>query len=454
MTDENGSERTEAAQHTGATRPEGRRSRPASRLAAAEPVADSALVSEVPSDAEAPAAVVEVLAPGTKVGRYEVIRLVGQGGMGTVYEALDARLNRKVALKILASSLKSKRKAAKRFSIEAQAAARLVHPNVVGIFDFDVECEIPYMAMEFLQGETLAAVIARGQLAIDRMADIMLAVCAGVHAAHQAGIVHRDLKPSNIFLCPDWKGNEAARVLDFGISKVGGVSGSGLTQTGDIVGTSQYLSPEQAASQRHITAASDQYSLGVVMYECLTRQTPQRGEPIYSLLRNVTEGRHIPAQELRADLPPALDAIIERAMRVRPKDRFSSTYELGRALFPFASEEVRRQFDDFYNRTESGARRSDSFGIRRPSSQTEVDARASATRPLPREPTPTWQQRTTHTSARPSGQRRGAGAAPLQRELPSSSRSPSRARSVLLSIALGALLAVAALLVMGLIVRP
>jgi hypothetical protein len=168
----------------------------------------------------------------------------------------------------------------------------------------------------------------------------------------------------------------------------------------------------------------------------------------------VTEGRHIPAQELRADLPPALDAIIERAMSVRPKHRFSSTYELGRALFPFASEEVRRQFDDFYNRTESGARRSDNLGTRRSSGQAESDGRGAATQALPRKSTPTWQQRTTHTSARPSRQRRGAGAAPRQRELPSSSRSSSRARSVLLSIALGALLAVAALLVMGLIVRP
>src|SRR5512140_3539453 len=119
----------------------------------------------------------EVLPAGSKVGRYEVIRLIGEGGMGTVYEALDARLKRKVALKILSSELKSKRKAAKRFTIEAQAAARLEHPNVVGIFDFDVDCAIPYMAMEFLQGETLAVAIERGPLAFVRLADIMLAVC-------------------------------------------------------------------------------------------------------------------------------------------------------------------------------------------------------------------------------------------------------------------------------------
>ena len=451
MADENGLERDEATQRTGATKPEGRRSRASSRVFAdATVVAESATDPDISAKEEAPTApIIEVLEPGTKVGRYEVIRLVGQGGMGTVYEALDARLNRRVALKILASSLKSKRKAAKRFSIEAQAAARLVHPNVVGIFDFDVECEIPYMSMEFLQGETLASDIARGQLAFDHVADIMLAVCAGVHAAHQAGIVHRDLKPSNIFLCADWKGNETARVLDFGISKVGG-----LTQTGYIVGTSQYLSPEQAAGLRHVTGLSDQYSLGVVMYECVTRRTPQRGEPIYSLLRNVTEGRHVPARELRADLPPALEAIIERAMSVRAKDRYPSVYELGRALFPFASAEVRRQFDDFYNRTGSETRQSDSFPWQRPSSQTEVDPRSAATQDLPREPTPTWQRRTTHTSVRPSGQRLRTGSASSRSESPSSSLPSSRSRTVLYSIAVGALLAVAALVVFGLVVRP
>jgi serine/threonine protein kinase len=272
--------------------------------------------------------------------------------MGTVYEALDARLKRKVALKILSSELKSKRKAAKRFTIEAQAAARLEHPNVVGIFDFDVDCAIPYMAMEFLQGDTLAAAIDHGPLAFQTMADVMLGVCAGVHAAHQAGIVHRDLKPSNIFLCTDWQGKPTARVLDFGISKMGGVSSSGLTQTGDIVGTSQYLSPEQAAGLRYVTEQSDQYSLGVVMYECVTGQTPHRGQSIYVLLRQVAEGVHEPPRSLRPNLPSELEAIIERAMCVEPRDRFPSVQDLGGALFPFASPDAQRRFDDFYHRVD------------------------------------------------------------------------------------------------------
>ncbi len=422
-----------------ATREEvrGRRAR-TSNLASGEARARDGDGRIVPAIDDAAAIPCAVLAPGTKVGRYQVVKLVGQGGMGTVYEAHDARLNRKVALKILADSLKGKRKAAKRFSIEAQAAARLVHPNVVGIFDFDVECETPYMAMEFLHGETLASVIACGGLAVERLADIMLAVCAGVHAAHGAGIVHRDLKPSNIFLCPDWKGNETARVLDFGISKVGGVSSSGLTQTGDIIGTSQYLSPEQAAGARNVSPFSDQYSLGVVMYECVTQRTPQQGQPLYRLLRNVSNGEHTLPHLLRADLPAGFETIIETAMRVRPKERFPSVYEMGQALCPFASIEGRRQFGDFYHRTDSSPMDSAALGEMGGS---RLAPSTTATRRLPTEPPHTWQHRTTRTSARPAGRTRSV---PLG----------IRLRKPLFVLSIFVLAAIAALLTVGLSRSP
>jgi serine/threonine protein kinase len=395
----------------------------------------------------------EVLAPGTKVARYEIIRLVGEGGMGAVYEAMDERLGRKVALKILAASLKGKRKAAKRFAIEAKAAARLDHPNVVGVFDFDVECEIPYIAMDFLQGETLASAIARGPLAFDRLADIMLAVCAGAYAAHQAGIVHRDLKPSNIFLCSDWKGKSTARVLDFGISKVGGISSSRLTQTGDIVGTSQYLSPEQASGLRDVDAFSDQYSLGVVMYECVTQRPPHKGEPMFTLLRNVSEGHHALPHELRLDLPPELEAIIERAMRVRPRDRFPSVYLLGRALFPFASIEGQRQFDDFYNGGEISDR-SSAVSLERKTDKERVSPNVLVTERLPSNPAPTWQKKPTRTSTRPSGSKQRVRRPSSSIELDVSNARSSRLRMVIYSVALGAILAIATLIIAGLLIRP
>jgi eukaryotic-like serine/threonine-protein kinase len=394
----------------------------------------------------------EFLPPGTKVGRYELAARIGEGGMGTVYEAIDARLGRRVALKILTCSLKSRRKAAKRFALEARAAARLDHPNVVSIYDFDVDCEHPYMTMELLHGETLAAAIARGPLPFERMADIMLAVCAGVFAAHEAGIVHRDLKPSNIFLCRDWNGIETARVLDFGISKVGGVSSSGLTQTGDIVGTSQYMSPEQASGNRHVEPHSDQYSLGVVMYECATQKTPQGGEPIYSLLRNIVEGCHRPPRELRTDLPPALEAVIDHAMRVRPKDRFPSVRELARALYPFASAEGKRRYADFCGplpAVDRSVEASSQSGLR-----ALPEGGLAKTQPQPREPPRAWQRQTTRTSQRPAGRaRRRSQSEPAVHDM---GRLPARttaARRLLVSIALGAALALAALLALGFFAR-
>jgi serine/threonine protein kinase len=386
-----------------------------------------------------------VLPAGTHVGRYEIVRLLGEGGMGTVYEALDARLGRRVALKVLSSSLKGKRKAAKRFAIEAQAAARLGHPNVVRIYDFDMERDIPYMAMELLEGRTLASAVADGPLTVERTADVLLAVCAGVYAAHQVGIVHRDLKPSNIFLCSDWHGRQTARVLDFGISKVGGVSASDLTQTGDIVGTSQYLSPEQATGQRHVTEASDQYSLGVVMYECVTQRTPHQGLAMYDLLREVAEGRHERPSVWRADLPTAFEAIVERAMNVRPQHRFPSVYELGRALFPFAGAESQRQFDDYYR----GALPPEPLAPReRRSSDGMALPQAEPTLRQPEPPAAAWHAQATRTSQRRDSQRR-ASAGRAQVEPPASS-----SHKLVYSIAIGALLAAVALGALGLAFRP
>jgi serine/threonine protein kinase len=319
----------------------------------------------------------------------------------------------------------------------------------VRVYDFDVACDIPYLAMEFLEGRTLAAAIACGPLAGARVADIMLGVCAGVYAAHHAGIVHRDLKPSNIFLSVDWHGRETARVLDFGISKVGGVSSSDLTQTGDIVGTSQYLSPEQATGQRHVSEASDQYSLGVVMYECVTQRTPQHGLAMYDLLRAVAEGRHPPVSELRPDLPAPLAAIIERAMSVRPRDRFPSVHELGRALFPFAGAESQRPFEDYYQTCAEPGRPTPP----RPAA-TSAEALPSmppaATLRQPEASVPAWQARATRTSTRMNRSRRSS---PARKILAQGSSRPSSSRALAYSVAVGAVLAAVVLGVLLLALR-
>jgi serine/threonine-protein kinase len=284
------------------------------------------------------------------------------------------------------------------------------------------------------------------------MADIMLGVCAGVHAAHQAGIVHRDLKPGNIFLSLDWRGHETARVLDFGISKVGGISSSGLTETGDIVGTSQYLSPEQAAGLRHVNEASDQYSLGVVMYECVTQRTPHQGLPIHSLLRNVTGGQHVPPHELRPDLPAALEAVIERAMSVQPKDRFRSVHDLGRALFPFASAEGQRRFEDYYRADPEVLRPSQSTRARTTPAAAPV-AEAGATERQPAEPLAPWQARATRTSLRRTGAGKRAGAGLGAGPRAASALAPG-SRKVLYSVIVGVGVAVIILAVLGITLRP
>lgn len=421
---------------TDETKPE-KRGRPLTSGYGSASVTDSELGAPSRGDTSIePERAREVLPPGTGVGRYQLIRLIGEGGMGGVYEATDTRLGRRVALKILSRELKSKRKAAKRFAIEAKAAARLHHPNVVAIYDFDVDCEYPYMAMEYLDGETLASAIARGPLGFAGMADIMLGVCAGVFAAHQAGIVHRDLKPSNIFLGRDWKGNQTARVLDFGISKVGGLSSSDLTQTGDIVGTSQYLSPEQASGSRQVTGLSDQYALGVVMYECLTQHTPQRGQPIYTLLRNVIDGRHARPHELRRDLPAALESVIERAMSVEPQRRFPSVLHLAQALFAFASAPGKAQFADFCGPGRAPAEPGRASNEASP--HPDRPAVFATTRRLGGQSPSPWQKGATRTG------HRSALSRPRSPRV-QSRRRPRQTARVLLSIVLGIALAAAAL---------
>ncbi len=314
------------------------------------PPAVQAVLAEAPSGpvltADAPAPDRDLYAAGTRLGGFEILRLMGRGGMGAVYEAVDTQLSRTVALKTLTAGMANREAAVARFKLEAQAAAQLLHPNVVAVHAFGVDRGVAYMAMEYLRGETLAAAIARAPLTVERTADIMLSVCAGVHAAHRAGIVHRDLKPSNIFLAQDWFG-ERPKVLDFGISKLTGET-SELTETGDIVGTSQYLSPEQAAGRRDLDARSDQYSLGVVLYECVTQVTPNAGENLYALIRNIVEGRHRPVRDLRPELVAGFEAIIEKAMAVSPEDRFASVREMGAAFLPLASEPSKRQWSDHY----------------------------------------------------------------------------------------------------------
>lgn len=209
---------------------------------------------------------------------------------------------------------------------------------------------MPYLVMELLRGEDLAQHIESQPrwLSIEEAVDTLIAVCAGVVAAHDAGILHRDLKPRNIFLARTSMGEVEAKVLDFGISKIedGGVS-AGLTDTGTVMGTAHYMSPEQVEGEV-IDARADQYSLGVVLYECVTGRRPHEGASMYAVMRSIGEGKIIPPSGLRPELPAQLEAAILRAMSRNPADRFETVHAFGAALLAFASPRSRVLWSEYY----------------------------------------------------------------------------------------------------------
>jgi serine/threonine-protein kinase len=282
-------------------------------------------------------------------GRYRIVRALGSGGMGAVYEAAHADGGKLVALKLLAADLATDARSRARFLREAEAASKIDHPNVVKVIDYGADESVPFIVMQLLRGEDLGHRLSRtlGGLQVTEAVDMQLGVCAGVFAAHQAGVVHRDLKPTNIFLARLPGDEVAPKVLDFGISKVQDplVSAS-LTDPGAILGTTPYLSPEHVAGEE-ADARSDQYALGVVLYESLTGHRPYDDDTREILLRSIRAGRFPAPSKLRADLPPPLEAVILRALASERSDRFPDVRALGAALFPFASAKARAAWAHF-----------------------------------------------------------------------------------------------------------
>ncbi len=287
---------------------------------------------------------------GTTLGRYRIDRALGAGGMGAVYEATHIDIGKVVALKVLAEDLATDARARARFLREAEAVSKIDHPNVVKVTDYGAaDDSLLFIVMQLFRGEDLGSRLDRliGGLTVGQTADIMLGVCAGVSAAHQAGVIHRDLKPSNIFLARGPGEEISAKVLDFGISKVlkPGLSAS-LTDPGAILGTTPYLSPEQVTGAE-VDVRTDQYALGVVLYECLTGHRPYDDDNRQVLLRSIQQGKFPAPSRLRGDLPPALEAAVLRALATVREARFPTVRALGAALFPFASPKVRAAWADF-----------------------------------------------------------------------------------------------------------
>jgi tRNA A-37 threonylcarbamoyl transferase component Bud32 len=255
--------------------------------------------------------------------RYELGRLIGAGGMADVYEGRDRVLGRRVAVKIPHPQLARDPAFLARFRREAEMAASLTHPGVVAVYDSGQDDATSYMVMEYVEGDTLAAVLrAEGALEPDRAADLAIAVCAALGAAHAKGLIHRDVKPSNVMLARDGR----VKVMDFGVARTLTASMT-LTGSAGIVGTAKYMSPEQARGAA-VDARSDLYSLGVCLYECLAGRPPFEGDSPVVLATRHAYAAPPPLRELRPDLPAGYETVTARAMAKDPAGRYQTAADL------------------------------------------------------------------------------------------------------------------------------
>jgi serine/threonine protein kinase len=261
-------------------------------------------------------------------GRYELEELVGSGGMSSVYRAHDRVLERKVALKVLHPGLVGEHEYVERFRREAQMVAGLVHQNIVTVIDRgEDESGLPFIVFELVAGEDLKQLVRReGPLPLERALELAIQVARGLAFAHANGYVHRDVKPQNVLL----NGNGEAKVTDFGIARSLDLK-QGMTQTGTVVGTSDYIAPEQAQGQR-VDEHTDVYSHGIVLYELLTGEVPFTGENFITVAMKHINEPPPPLSAKRRDVSPRLDAAVMRALSKRAEDRFATMAAFGQEL--------------------------------------------------------------------------------------------------------------------------
>ena len=295
------------------------------------------------------------LTAGTKLGPYEIQSPLGAGGMGEVYRAVDTRLDRTVAVKVLASNLSSSPELKQRMEREARAISSLNHPNICHLYDIGSQDGTDYLVMEFLEGKTLAELLRKGAMPLAEVLKIGRAVAEALAVAHRHGIVHRDLKPGNIMLTPG-----GAKLMDFGLAKPVGVaaaSGSGtappsftaaatssgpnpltpLTTAGSIVGTIQYMSPEQIEG-KEADARSDIFAFGAVLYEMATGKRPFQGKSQISLASAILESDPEPVSKLRPATSPAFDYVVTTCLQKDPEDRYQTAHDIKLQLQWVATE--------------------------------------------------------------------------------------------------------------------
>jgi eukaryotic-like serine/threonine-protein kinase len=270
--------------------------------------------------------------------KYRLVRMIGRGGMGAVYEAQHARLKRRFAIKFLYPELARRHDVMVRFEREAEAAGALENENIAAALDFGHATDgAPYIVMEYLQGEDLARLLGRaGPLPVQRAVRLIVQACCGLEAAHAKGIVHRDLKPQNLFICRRNDGSDLVKVLDFGVAKLRDAESSPLhTRSGALIGTPAYMPPEQVRGAKLIDSRADVYALGVILYELLTGNRPHPGNTHHEVFYHLVTEPPVPLESLRPNLPAALCDIVHRALALEPADRFADAASFRSALMPF-----------------------------------------------------------------------------------------------------------------------
>jgi serine/threonine-protein kinase len=265
---------------------------------------------------------------------YRIVRRLGRGGMGEVYQAERVASGEHVALKCVLRELAQDDGALRRFQAEARAASGLGHPNIVDVFATGTLADgRPYLCMELLRGHSLQHELdTHGRLSEARAVELAIAVCDALQCAHAGGIVHRDLKPANVFIVPRTQAPDLVKLLDFGVAKMLAQPGARLTTTGIVLGTPHFMAPEQASGEGEIDQRVDVYALGVLLYYCVTGRLPFEGKRFVELVVQICSRVPEPPEQLCPELSLDLSDIIQTAMQKLPGRRFSSAHALKTAL--------------------------------------------------------------------------------------------------------------------------
>jgi serine/threonine-protein kinase len=273
------------------------------------------------------------LDPGTVIGgKYRLDRALARGGMGSVWVARHLQLDAPVAIKFMDPTYARSPEARGRFEREARACARVKSPNIIQVHDYGVEGDVPYIAMELLEGEDLGARLRRGRLALAEAAPLALQIGRGLRTAHEAGIVHRDLKPANIFLSRH-QDEDVVKVLDFGIAKsLGEVQVGESTTTGTVIGSPHYMSPEQVRAFKYVDHRTDLWSFGVILFRCVTGRLPFPAEQMSAVLVAICTDPIPAPSQIAPDLGPEVDAFFAHALARDPAQRFQSAKEMAEAF--------------------------------------------------------------------------------------------------------------------------